>query len=43
MKRRPVFDDDSQDMLSMITKKIEDVQLKNRKQSSIKAYFNKSL
>ena len=44
MKRCPVFDDDdSQDMLSTITKKIEDFQLKNRKQSSIKAHFNKSL
>ena len=44
IKRCPVFDDgDSQDMLSMITKKIEDLQLRNRKQSSIKAYFNKSL
>ena len=43
MRRCPVFDDDSQDMLSTITKKIEDLQLKNRKQSSIKAYFNKSL
>ena len=43
MKRCPVFDDDSQDMLSTITKRIEDLQLKNRKQSSIKAYFNKSL
>ena len=43
MKRCPVFDDDSQDMLSAITKKIEDLQLKNRKQSSIKAYLNKSL
>ena len=29
MKRCPVFDDDSQDMLSTITKKIEDLQLKN--------------
>ena len=44
MRRCPVFDDDdSQDMLSTIAKKIEDLQLKNRKQSSIKAYFNKSL
>ena len=43
MKRCPFFDDDSQDMLSTITKKIEDLQLKNRKQSSIKVYFNKSL
>ena len=43
MKRCPVFDDDSQDMLSTITKKIEDLQLKNRKQSPIKAYFSKSL
>ena len=30
-------------MLSTITKKIEDLQLKNRKQSSIKAYFSQSL
>ena len=43
MKPCPVFGDDSQDMLSTITKRIEDLQLKNRKQSSIKAYFNKSL
>ena len=43
MKRCPVFDDDSHEMLSTITKKIEDLQLKNRKQSSIKSYFNKSL
>ena len=43
MKRCPVFDDDSQDILSTITKKIEDLQLKHRKQSLIKAYFNKSL
>ena len=43
MRRCPVFDDDSQDMLSTITKKIEDFPLKNRKQSSIKAYFSKSL
>ena len=43
MKRCPIFDDDSQDMLSTIKKKIEDLQLKNRKQSSIKAYFNKGL
>ena len=31
MKRCPIFDDASQDMLSTITKKIEDLQLKNRK------------
>ena len=43
MKRCPVFDDDSQDMLSTIAKKIEDLQLKNQKHSSIKACFNKSL
>ena len=43
IKRYPVFDEDSQDMLSTNTKKIEDLQLKNRKQSSIKAYINKSL
>ena len=43
MKRCPVFDDDSQDMLSTITKKIEDLQLKNRKQSPIKAYFSQGL
>ena len=42
MKRSPVFDDDRQAMLSTITKRIEDLQLKNRKQSSIKAFFNKS-
>ena len=39
----PVFDDVSQDMLPTIRKMIEDLQLKTRKQSSIKAYFNKSL
>ena len=43
MKRCPVLDDDSQDMLLTITKRVEDLQLKNWKQSSIKAYFNKSL
>ena len=43
LKRCPVFDDDSQDMLSTITKKIEDLQLENRKQSSIKEYFSQSL
>ena len=43
MKRCPVFDDDSQDILSTIAKKIEDLQLKNQKQSSIKAHSNKSL
>ena len=43
MKRCPVFDDESQDMLSIITKRIEDLQLKNREQSSIRAYFNKSM
>ena len=43
MKRFPVFDDDSQDMLSTITKKIEDLQQQSPKQSSIKAYFNKIL
>ena len=43
MKPCPVSDDDSHDMLSTITKKTEDLQLKNQKQSSIKAYFNKSL
>ena len=44
IKRCPVFDDDdSQDMLSTVTKTIEDLQLKNRRQSSIKEYFNKSL
>ena len=43
MKRCPVFDNDTQDMLSTIMKRIEDLQLKNRKQFSIKAYFNKNL
>ena len=43
MKRCPVFDDDSQDMLPTITKRIEDLQLKNQKHSSIKACFKKSL
>ena len=43
MKRWPIFDDESQDVLSTITKRIEDLQLKNQKQSSIKTYFNKSL
>ena len=43
MRRCPVFDDDdSLDISSTIANKIEDFQLKNRKQSSIKAYFNKS-
>ena len=42
IKRCPVFDDDSH-MLSTIMKRIEDLQLRNRKQSPIKAYFNKSL
>ena len=37
------FDDESRDMLSTVTKRIEDLQLKNPKQSSIEAYFNKSL
>ena len=37
------FDDDTQDILSTITKRIDDLQMKNRKQFSIKAYFNKSL
>ena len=39
MRQYPVFDDESQDMLSTITRKIENLQLKNRKQSSIKEYF----
>ena len=43
LKRWPTFDDNSQDILSTITKRIEDLQLKNQKQSSIKTYFNKSL
>ena len=43
MKRCPISDDDSRNILSTITKRIEDLQLKNRKQSSIKAYFNKNL
>ena len=43
MKRCPVFDDGSQDMLPTITKRIEDLQLKNQKHSSIKACFKKSL
>ena len=43
MRRCFVFDSDSQDVFSTITKRIENLQLKNRKQSSIKAYFNKSL
>ena len=43
MKWCPVFDDESQDMLPTITKRIEDLQLMNRKQSPITAYFNKSL
>ena len=40
MKRCAVFDDESQEMLSTITTKIEDLQLKSRKQSSIKQYFS---
>ena len=43
MRRCFVFDSDSQDVLSTITKRIVNLQLKNRKQSSIKAYFKKSL
>ena len=39
MRRFPVFDDETQDMLSTITRKIENLQLKNRKQLSIKEYF----
>ena len=39
MKRCPVFDDVSQDMLYSLTKRIEDIQLLNRKQSSIDKYF----
>ena len=39
MRRCPVFGDESQDMLSTITRKIENLQLKNRKQSSIKEFF----
>ena len=42
MRRCFVFDSDSQDVLSTITKRIVNLQLKNRKQSSIKAYFKKS-
>ena len=42
MKQCTVFHNDSQDMLSTIAKRTEDLQLKNRKQSSIQAYFNKS-
>ena len=42
MKRWPIFDDDSQDMLSTITKSIEDFQLKNQKQSSIKHILTKA-
>ena len=43
MKRCSVFDDETQDMLPTITKRLEDLQLENRKQTSIKAYFNISL
>ena len=39
MRQYPVFDDKSQDILSRITGKIENLQLKSRKQSSIKEYF----
>ena len=42
MKQCTVFHNDSQNMLSTIAKRTEDLQLKNRKQSSIQAYFNKS-
>ena len=42
MKRCPVFDHDSQDILSTITKGIEDLQQKNQKQSSIKAILTKA-
>ena len=39
IKRCSALDDESQEMLSIITKKIEDLQLANKKQKSIKAYF----
>ncbi|XP_057303197.1 tigger transposable element-derived protein 6-like [Hydractinia symbiolongicarpus] len=39
IKRSTIFDDTCQEMLSTITKKIEELQLQNRKQSSIKDYF----
>ena len=42
MKRCPVFDHDSQEILSTITKRIEDLQLKNRKQSSLKHILTKA-
>ena len=42
IKRYPVFDDDSQNVV-YDHKRIEDFQLKNWKQTSIKAYFNKNL
>ena len=37
IKRCSALDDESQEMLSIITKKIEDLQLANKKQKSIKA------
>ena len=43
LERCSVFHGDSQDLLSTIVKRIEDLQLKNWKQSLIKAYFNKIL
>ena len=39
IKRCSALDDESQEMLSIITKKIEYLQLANKKQKSIKAYF----
>ena len=42
MKRCPVFDDDSQDMLSTITKKIEDRQLKIESNLQLKHVLTKA-
>lgn len=43
IQRCPVFDDESQAMLSVITKKMEDLHLRSRTQSSITSYFSKKL
>ena len=43
MKQCPVFDDGSHTMFSTTMKRIEDLQQNNRKQSPIKANFNKKL
>ena len=39
MRRCTVFDEESQKMLTAVTKKIEDLQIKCKKQASIKDFF----